>query len=360
MERQPALDVIRCLMNYMIVVLHAWAAFQYVAWDTIEFKFWTFVCSHLCWLAIPCFFLISGYFLFQSYSLVAWPEKMKRRIRRLVVPYVSWNLLFVLFYLMMGSLVPRLALRIETFGLNTFGGAISKIVSLTVPPIDGPLWFLRVIFLLACLSPILYGVMRLRGGAVAFAIALAWAVMEPLTGFGDHLRLTAPAYAIACFVGGGVLSLRGKDLLSVFRSCAWLWMGLVACATRAIFLVPLSVSTESLSPAQSSLMSVLAVAEAPALLSLVSRFPIKRIVNRRIFRFFSGMSFFAYAGHFLFCSMVLHSLAPVCGALGLGKMTLLILAFVFLGTGLMAAVYCLAKRFVPKFLRVFDGTLWLT
>ena len=104
-----SLDVMKCAMNYMIILLHAWAAFQYVQWNTVEFWSWTFITSHLCGLAMPTFFMISGYLLFQHYCLMKWPKKIQRRVRRLVVPYLVWNSLFVVFYLSLSRIVPRLA-----------------------------------------------------------------------------------------------------------------------------------------------------------------------------------------------------------------------------------------------------------
>ena len=56
LNRISGLDIVRCIMNYMIVLLHAWAAFQYVDCTTWEFYGWTFVCNHLCVMAMPTFF----------------------------------------------------------------------------------------------------------------------------------------------------------------------------------------------------------------------------------------------------------------------------------------------------------------
>ena len=69
MERNSKIDVVRCVSNYLIVLLHAWAAFQYVSWDGFEFVAWTVICSHLSWLAIPTFFMISGFFLLKGYQV---------------------------------------------------------------------------------------------------------------------------------------------------------------------------------------------------------------------------------------------------------------------------------------------------
>lgn len=46
-SREYHLDVIRSGMNYLVVILHAWAAPQYVQWSAIEFWNGTFICSHL-------------------------------------------------------------------------------------------------------------------------------------------------------------------------------------------------------------------------------------------------------------------------------------------------------------------------
>lgn len=351
MERSGELDVVRCVANYMIVLLHGWAAFQYVANDTVEFYGWTFVCSHLSWVAIPSFFMISGYLLFKGFSFPTWPKKMNRRIRRLAVPYVAWNVLFVAFYLVMANLVPRLNQRVATFGLDTFSGAFSKVLSLTVGPIDGPLWFLRVLFLFAVASPILWSALRVGKGIPVLVLSAAWCVGESALGLTKALHLTAPAYALVCFVLGGVIAENGRNLVDVIgrRWKTWLVIGLVACVARAV-LIMRGIPAEAI-------ISLLACLEAPVLLAAVSRLNVGCIAENRLYIALREMSFFAYAGHFLFCSMWLHSAAPLLPGLWTGKFTILILIFVIGGVSTMAVVYWLGKKFCPKMMKVFDGTL---
>ena len=163
-HRSEGLDVVRCLMNYMIVLLHAWAAFQYVDCTTWEFYGWTFVCSHLCAMALPTFFLVSGYLMFQKFTINAWSDKMLRRVKRLLVPYLVWNIAFVAIYLSSARLFPRIADRVAMFGLDSLQGCISKIASIYVAPIDGPLWFLRALFMLSLISPIIWMFIKLCDG----------------------------------------------------------------------------------------------------------------------------------------------------------------------------------------------------
>ncbi|MCQ2367445.1 MAG: acyltransferase [Kiritimatiellae bacterium] len=356
-DRNQSLDAARCVMNYMIVILHAWAVFQYVKWDTIEFISWTVICSHLMWLAIPAFFMISGYLLFQKFSLASWPNKMVRRVKRLAVPYFAWNIFFVAFYLALAHFVPRLGTRVASFGLDTIGGAISKIASLTVAPIDGPLWFLRVLFLFALVSPILWWLMCFARGWALFGATVVWCVVEGMLGIAEPLHLTAPAYALSCFVLGGVLARNEKDLVSTFKHWGWFAIGLAACLIRAAISIPrLGVHSDT-NAAISIILSLLAILEAPALISLVSHIRTEGVVKSRVYGFLKEMSFFAYAGHFLFCSMWLHTAAPLLSGMGGGKMTLLILIFVGCGIPTMALVYWLGKRICPRAMKIFDGTL---
>lgn len=355
--RDKHVDILRCVMNYMIVVLHAWAAFQYVKWSGIEFITWDLICNHLMWLAIPAFFMISGYLLFQKFTLASWPNKMMRRVKRLAVPYLAWNIFFVAFYLALAHFVPRLGTRVASFGLDTIGGAVSKIASLTVAPIDGPLWFLRVLFLFALVSPILWWLMRFARGLALFGATVAWCVVEGMSGIAEPLHLTAPAYALSCFVLGGVLARNEKDLVATFKNWGWFAIGLTACLIRAGIAIPRLGANSDTSAVISIVLSLLAILEAPALISFVTHVKTEGVVKSRVYGFLKEMSFFAYAGHFLFCSMWLHTAAPLLSGMGGGKMSLLICIFVGCGIPTMALVYWLGKRICPKIMKVFDGTL---
>ena len=351
MERNNRVDFIRCAMNYMIVVLHAWAAFQYVSWTTIEFKVWTFVCNHLCWMALPTFFMISGWLLFSDFTIRRCPEKIFRRLKRLLIPYVVWNLTFVAFYLTMARFVPRLSARVATFGLGTISGILSKVFSLTVSPIDGPLWFLRVLLLLSFLSPMLWWAMKLGKGMPLIICSVMWAVGEWSLGLTDTLRLTLPSYAIAPFVIGGVLAKNGKSIVVYFSSWRWFFIGLFACVIRGCAMMKFGAEGEKL-----LIAPLLAIIEAPALLTLVAHINTDCLVDSKAYRYLKNMSFFAYAGHFMICSIFLHTIAPHI-SFATGKFTVLIVIFVGCGISAMALIYGLGRRHFPKLIKFWDGTL---
>jgi len=358
MKRDGTLDMVRCVMNYMIVVMHAWAAFQYVDRTTAEFAGWTFVCEFLCAMAMPTFFMISGYLMFQGFEWQSLPNKLGRRVKRLAVPYLVWNTTFVLFYLAMARLVPRLATRVSSFGLDSWAGALSKIASFTVAPIDGPLWFLRALIYLSVLSPLIWMGLRFLKGIPLMALALAWCYGEWRLGLRETMDCLLPAFAIACYLIGAWLSVYGRQLTQVFCHWGWIVVGLAACAFRGWWLVP-GFMEQSVPEWARLVGTYFRILEAPVLIALVATLGLGsgRFAQSKVYRYLKDMSFFAYAGHFLFCSIFLHSIAPKLGFMTTGKMTVLVLAFVGLGVPTMAVVYGLARKLFPKLLRLWDGTL---
>lgn len=69
------------------------------------------------------------------------------------------------------------------------------------------------------------------------------------------------------------------------------------------------------------------------------------------------MSFFAYSGHFLFCSILLHITAQYFTFIETGRQTILTLIFFVGGTSVIYVVFFACKRFCPNILKLFDGDL---
>jgi len=129
----------------------------------------------LAGLAVPCFFLFSGYYFFYKMRRFGWQEyktKVRKRFHTLLVPFLLWNMLFVADILLkknaaffvkgkpLSNIIVWLQensyhlfwdytrLGVET---NILGGSIDRF-----GPIDAPLWFLRDLIVLMLLSPCVY------------------------------------------------------------------------------------------------------------------------------------------------------------------------------------------------------------
>lgn len=344
--RDPGIDVCRVVTTYLIVVLHAWgAASQYGVSGSLESAVWKFIGIN-CVMGMYVLFVVSGYLMFEGLEcLKDWQRKMSRRLRRLVVPYLCWNLVFVLLYLAVGNLFPRIGERIAKFGLDTWFGAFSKIGGLLTMPIDFPLWYMRTIFMFALAAPIMgFALRRQIGRWIGLGAVMGYYLLV------EEFRVLPdveayPAFALLLWYCGGLMTRvrsNGLGLCEWFRNPWWIAVGMAGFA-----------------------LDGLEAMDICDLLSFRSRMILKSCVFLCLVRAFRrtnvapflDFSFFVYCGHFLFCSVWVHTLGPKLAGIGLGCESALMLAFIIPGLALTAGVYALSKKLCPKVLKLFNGTL---
>ena len=136
-------------------------------------------------VAMPTFFVMSGYLFFanvEQFNKEIYQQKLWRRIKTLLIPYIIWNLL--------------MAAKLKVFSLSIFW-----------TPANMPLWFLRDLMIVSLLTPIIYiGVRKL--GYWLFVLLLPiyltgiWAIQPGLN-----------PYAICFFTLGAFLSIREMNLI---------------------------------------------------------------------------------------------------------------------------------------------------
>lgn len=291
-----------------------------------------------------------------DFAVDTWRSKIWRRVKRIMIPYVCWNVLFVVFYLIAGLFVPRMAARVSSFGLDTVAGVLGKVLSFTIHPIDGPLWFLRSIFLYSLAAPLIYFCIKTK--------CLLWALIGYIgvtygSGVEKYLEGSYPVYSIICYSLGAFFAQRGLDPTVVFSG--WKWRVIGVAGTFVWFIEMLGASSPGGWLVLSDwLISILKLIGAMLGLPLLWAFivPIDSALSGRgWFVFISKASFFIYAGHFLFCSVALHSIAPHIAWMGVGKMSVLVLTFCGLGLVLCLSFYALARRLMPRLIKFLDGSL---
>jgi len=205
-----------------------------------------FVTNELASLAVPLFFVISGYLFFINFKADSFGEmihtywgKLKSRCRSLLLPYVIFNALaiigLIVNYMIQGhSLTDASNMYlsgmkwlhafwdIHTTGTSTNLLGITKAVAY---PINSPLWFVRDLMVLIILSPLLYyTIKKLRWGWLILMVALTLTgIWIPLPGFGVSSCLF---FSIGAWFAISGLSL-GQSL------ARWRWM-LLAIALPAM------------------------------------------------------------------------------------------------------------------------------
>lgn len=114
-----------------------------------------FFTNGVCRSAVPMFFLISGYLFFQNFeiSFIGYINKVKRRIKSLVIPFLIWSGFFV-----------SIAFLSSMFKFNLINRSVLSIndffVILVLSPIPYQLWFIRDLFIIVLLSPVIYFFVR--------------------------------------------------------------------------------------------------------------------------------------------------------------------------------------------------------
>lgn len=153
-------------------------------WDSYE-VLKIVVSQTLVKVAMPTFFVMSGYLFFanvEKFNKEIYQQKLWRRIKTLLIPYIIWNLL--------------MAAKLKMFSLSIFW-----------TPANMPLWFLRDLMIVSLLTPIIYiGVRKL--GYWLFVLLLPiyltgiWAIQPGLN-----------PYAICFFTFGAYLSIQKINLI---------------------------------------------------------------------------------------------------------------------------------------------------
>lgn len=131
-------------------------------------------------VAVPFFFLASGYFMARRADGPGWWRVLVlRRLRTLGVPFLVWcvvPLVLFTYLLPFGSMggecsrvCPRASAYAAAFGLNLF----------TWPEANRPLWFMRGLLLLVVLAPLVRLAVRKVGAAVLIVLFALHVVVNP-------------------------------------------------------------------------------------------------------------------------------------------------------------------------------------
>lgn len=234
-------------------------------------------------VAVPVFFVISGYLFFrfvEVWTAAVYWQKMRRRVKNLLLPYIVWNLL--------------MAVKLHQFDWDIFwvfwrqaGVQVDWLgnLHLMTAPANMPLWFLRDLMVVSLLTPLIYiGVRRLglwlMGILAVFYLSGVYAFIPGLS-----------AYSVFFFTLGSFLGIRRLDLDTTMRRIEWPTYGLSVVLAVAMIL------TYHM-PVFSSIMLCFRITGCVATINLASR--LLSVTDRRLSAVVCASSYFIYLAHFVF------------------------------------------------------------
>ena len=284
-------DVIRRLRFPMIVLVTYAHSYGHVAddfnlltsnWNTYEFLK-QLISQTLVKVAVPVFFIISGYLFFanvKDWNVSVYKAKMQRRVKTLLAPYLIWNLL--------------MAIKLKTFSWSMFwvywkpAGIQTDWLGndqLMTAPVNMPLWFLRDLIIVSLFTPIIYIGIRRFGNWLLGILTICY--LSGICAFIPGLS----AYAIYFFTLGAFLSIRKVDLVGAMKR-----VEVPAYILSVIFGLAMLFTYHT--PIFSSLMLCFRMTGAVSVFSIASR--CLSSTSFRVPLLVSDSAFFIYLAHFVF------------------------------------------------------------
>lgn len=198
----------KILVTYVLSVLVFWihisTFYNYGPYPPALDVFIIFIQSVTSRVAVPLFFILSGALFYRNYTPGSYGQKLKSRVRTLLIPYFCWNILMMLFLAAATILFSRFFIGRHPFDFSLRG----ILEGLFHWRYNSPFWFIFALMVFAVCAPVIYPILRNRYTGLA-AVAILWLLSE------FELGLPEPMFhdrtCIVYYLIGGLLGIHGWD-----------------------------------------------------------------------------------------------------------------------------------------------------
>ena len=108
-------------------------------------------------IAVPLFFILSGFLFFYKYNIKVTKQYFKKRFKSLFVPYVVWNILLLLFFMVIQKF--EFTAQYSKYSIIELSPK-SLVSNIFVNPILGQFWYIRDLMLFVLISPLILQLLR--------------------------------------------------------------------------------------------------------------------------------------------------------------------------------------------------------
>ncbi len=372
--RSQSLDLLRFPLAVVVLTIHTFSAngltVQGAKFTFDEVPFFLelnhFIDGFLRGQSVPIYFFISGYVFFLGVKLTKekYAQKLRNRVKTLLIPYLIWNTIAVLYSLT--RIVPCLSFLfpngskwhldislprvLAAFWDNSNGILVQPTASVEAPaslatyPADVPLWFVRDLMIVVLCAPLLYWLLNRTRYYAVLILGVLWFALGYLELGHAYQLLTAFFF----FSWGAYMSVNAKDMMHEFNRFF----------KPSIVLYPLL-----------ALLYVLSVHCFPSLSDTIKRVNVfvglffaynlsSWLLTHKVCKvspFLASSSFFIYVAHGIFSGDWLKLFFVIFHPAGeLGFLSIYILAVVA-NVGLLLLAFYLLRRFAPGLLKVVAG-----
>lgn len=128
---------------------------RFLSLTSYSFQIQNFISFHICRIAVPFFFILSGFLFAYNFNLTIqnYGNKLRSRIHSLVIPFFLWISLWSIFFLIL-SYLPFFASYINK-PINFDSNPLILVFNMYWKPICYQFWFLKDLIFLILFTPIL-------------------------------------------------------------------------------------------------------------------------------------------------------------------------------------------------------------
>lgn len=189
----------------------------------------TFFSQVIARIAVPLFFLMSGYLFFykvETFNNSTYLQKLKKRFKSLLVPFLFWTTFFLIVYYLMAHLpivskffsIPEYT---SEYILSSYWAQPNEEGTMTYP-LAYQFWFIRDLIVCVIISPILYYIVTKAKYLGIIFIGIAWFVGLSIPYLGIRGFSTA---AIFFFTLGAWCSVHKFNLVTISRQLKFFGYG---------------------------------------------------------------------------------------------------------------------------------------
>lgn len=191
------ISIVTLICSLMVIFIHAMNIDQYqLDYDlnlTNKFVYLLqrFISDGICRIAVPIFFVISGFLFFKDVqpNILCFINKFRKRFKSLVIPYLLWNFISYCYFLIAYYIIQlrpffgRFMRYYYFLDLNDF---LQALFLHTYNPV---FWFIKDLILLVLFSPIIYLLLKNKIIGIVFvgSISILWITSFPITIFSISL-----------------------------------------------------------------------------------------------------------------------------------------------------------------------------
>ena len=367
--RSQTLDLLRFPLAVVIVIIHVFSnrgSGIIFNGNEIDFSNAVFFEEIKCFIdgflrgqSVPIYFFISGFVFFLSveWSRGKYIQKLKNRVKTLLIPYLIWNTIALLlmvvsqFYFASFSSISMSSWNL-TFGniLSCYWVYTGQLFGIEIPgavnPIDIPLWFVRNLMIVVLCTPLLYRLMKRGNCWFVVSLGVLWFFKECFDE--RYAFLNGWLSAFFFFSWGAYMSINRKDMLvefgRYFRLSVFMYPILGISYVAAVHWCPEICKT---------------IKSLNVFFGLLFAYNLAAWLLRKKYckasPFLASSSFFIYVSHMLICGKILKILYVYLQPASSFSILFIHIFTVVLTLALLLSAFYLMRRYTPALLRVLTG-----